>query len=236
MEIWQFIILFASAFLGGLTIFLAKKEHTQRLKLILSFSGAYLFAITVLHLIPEVYGTADSMIGLFVIGGFLFQVLLEQFSEGIEHGHIHSHAHAHVAFPLGIMVSLCIHAFLEGMPLANGHQHELVFGIALHHIPAAFALGSVLLQHQVSKRNIVILLIIFASMSPLGYSLSQALSNSSIGAIEAYFGRIMGIVIGIFLHISTTILFESSVDHRFNFKKMLAVLMGLAVAVLGFLL
>lgn len=235
MEIWEIVILFASAFLGGLTIFFAKKANTQRLKLVLSFSGAYLFAITVLHLIPEVYQSGDAMIGLFVIGGFLFQIVLEQFSEGIEHGHIHSHAHAHVAFPLGIMASLCIHAFLEGMPLANGHQHELVFGIALHHIPAAFALGSVLLQHQVSKRNIVILLAIFATMSPLGYTLSKGLSSGSMGTIDLYFDRIMGIVIGIFLHISTTILFESSVDHRFNLKKMVAVLTGLAVAVLSFL-
>ena len=81
-----------------------------------------------------------------------------------------------------------------------------------------------------------ILLAIFATMSPLGYTLSKGLSSGSIGTIDLYFDRIMGIVIGIFLHISTTILFESSVDHRFNLKKMVAVLTGLGVAVLSFLL
>ena len=222
--------------MGGVAIFLFKKDNSQRLKLILSFSGAYLFAITILHLIPEVYHHGDHSIGLFVLGGFLFQILLEQFSEGIEHGHIHKHNHEHYAFPYGIMFSLCLHAFLEGMPLAKGHHNELLFGIGLHHIPASFALASVLMQNKISKRPIILLLILFSLMSPLGYLFSEALSNGSIGDLDKYFDRIMGIVIGIFLHISTTILFESSVDHHFNIRKLVAVLAGIAIALLHFLL
>ncbi|NEU08076.1 ZIP family metal transporter [Flavihumibacter sp. R14] len=235
MEIWKLTILFASAFFGGLSIFLFKRDNSQRLKLVLSFSGAYLFAITVLHLMPEVYHTSDPMIGLFVLGGFLLQILMEQFSEGIEHGHIHKHSHD-IVFPFGIMISLCLHALLEGMPLAAGQHNELVFGISLHHIPAAFALGSVLLQSGIRKTGLIIFLAVFALMSPLGYFISFQLSQGTIGHIESYFGRIMGVVIGIFLHISTTILFESSVDHKFNFKKIIAVLAGVAIALAGFFL
>ncbi|MBC7915202.1 MAG: ZIP family metal transporter [Pyrinomonadaceae bacterium] len=236
MEIWKLILLFGSCFLGGIAIFLFKKDNTQRLKLILSFSGAYLFAITVLHLIPEVYQGRDHSIGLFVLGGFLFQILLEQFSEGIEHGHIHKHSHDHYVFPYGIMFSLCLHAFLEGMPLARGHQNELLFGIALHHIPASFALASVLMQNKISKKPIITLLVIFSLMSPLGYWLSEGLSNGSVGDLDQYFDRIMGVVIGIFLHISTTILFESSVDHHFNTRKTIAVLAGVGIALFNFLI
>ena len=68
-------------------------------------------------------------------------------------------------------------------------------------------------------------------MSPLGYLVG---AQAQAGSISAWIRPIMAIVIGMFLHISTTILFESSVDHRFNFKKMLAVLLGLAGAILGF--
>lgn len=236
MEIWKLILLFLSSFLGGIAIFLFKKDNTQRLKLILSFSGAYLFAITILHLIPEVYKDGNHNIGLFVLGGFLFQILLEQFSEGIEHGHIHKHHHDHFAFPYGIMISLCLHAFLEGMPLAQGHHNQLLFGIGLHHIPASFALASVLVQNKISKNPIILLLIAFSLMSPLGYLLSEGLSNGSIGDLDNYFDRIMAIVIGIFLHISTTILFESSVDHHFNFRKLVAVLAGIGIALLNFLI
>src|SRR5690606_8957646 len=133
MEIWKFAILFFSAFLGGLSIFSVKNDKSQLLKLILSFSGAYLFAITVLHLIPEAYTGPDKHeIGIYILLGFLLQIFLEQFSQGIEHGHIHHHHHGH-AFPYGILISLCLHAFLEGMPLAKDHQNEFIFGIALHH-------------------------------------------------------------------------------------------------------
>lgn len=236
MEYWKFIILFLSAFIGGTSIFLFKKDATQRLKLILSFSGAYLFAITVLHLIPEVYETGGKTIGLYVLGGFLLQILLEQFSEGIEHGHIHKHNHDHVVFPFGIMISLCLHAFLEGMPLAEGEHSELVFGIALHHIPASFALGSVLVQSRLNRNTIIILLGIFALMTPLGLLFTHGLSEGFFGNVTTYFSSIMGIVIGIFLHISTTILFESSVDHHFNMRKMVAVLLGIGIALFGFFL
>ena len=236
MEYWILIALFVSCFLGGLSVFLFKKDNKQQLKLVLSFSGAYLFAITILHLIPEVYHGGDHSIGVFVLGGFLFQILLEQFSEGIEHGHIHKHNHDHFAFPFGIMISLSVHAFLEGMPLVQGPQQELVFGIGLHHIPAAFALGSVLIQNRVSKKATIVLLIVFALMSPLGYLFSEGLSNGSIGNIDSYFDRIMGVVIGIFLHISTTILFESTVDHQYNMKKLVAVLGGIGIALINFLM
>jgi len=234
MEFWQLILLFGSALLGGLGIFLFKKDNSNRLKLVLSFSGAYLFAITVLHLMPDVYSSGNPQIGLFILGGFLLQIFMEQFSEGIEHGHIHKHSHKHFVFPLGIMVSLCLHAFLEGMPLAKGQHKELVYGIALHHIPAAFALGSVLIENKLSKFSISSLLILFALMSPLGYWLSFEIGQGAIGNIEVYFDRIMGVVIGIFLHISTTILFESSVDHKFNLKKVVAVLLGVSIALAGF--
>lgn len=233
MKYWIIFPLFLSAFLGGASVFLFKKDIGKNLKLILSFSGAFLFAITVLHLIPDAYESGDHLVGVFILGGFLFQILLEQFSEGIEHGHIHHHVQEHAAFPIGIMASLCLHAFLEGMPLAKSREQELVFGIALHHIPAAFALGSVLVQNKIQKSNVLLLLVIFALMTPGGYLLSQVLSKSMVG-LEVYFARIMGIVIGIFLHISTTILFESSSNHRFNIRKTVAVLIGSGIALIAF--
>src|SRR6476659_6350695 len=236
MSLFIIILLSGCAIIGGLAVFFVKKDSNQRLKLILSFSGAYLFAITILHLLPDVYqGDRTHLIGLFILGGFILQILLEQFSQGIEHGHIHVHNHQQ-SFPWGIMLSLCLHAFLEGMPLTAKNNQELVYGIALHHIPAAFALGSVLVGNHIKRTNIILLLIAFAAMSPLGYIFSFALSNGNIQSLGSYYPYIMGVVIGIFLHISTTILFESSVDHKFSMRKTFAVLVGIAIALLGFFL
>jgi fucose permease len=41
----------------------------------------------------------------------------------------------------------------------------------------------------------------------------------------------MAVVIGIFMHIATTILFESSESHRFNLAKGLAILLGIGLGV-----
>ncbi|MBB5621491.1 zinc transporter ZupT [Pedobacter cryoconitis] len=234
MEVWKILILFFCAFFGGLSIFLVKSDKSQLLKLILSFSGAYLFAITVLHLIPDAYSGPDhAEIGIYILIGFLLQIFLEQFSEGVEHGHIHKHDDTQI-FPYGIMISLCLHAFLEGMPLAADQHNALIFGISLHHIPAAFALASILMQNKFKPAGIIFYLAIFAIMAPLGFWVSNGISTGSIGGIEVYFHKMMGIVIGIFLHISTTILFESSVDHKVSKRKMVAVLLGIAIALIGF--
>lgn len=231
MEIWKVLLLFVSASFGGLSVFLFKGDNHKMLKLVLSFSGAYLFGITVLHLIPDAYHGNDNYVGVFILAGFLFQIILELFSDGIEHGHMHKHQHDLVTFPVGIMVSLCLHAFLEGMPLAQGNQDQLVYGIALHHIPAAFALATVLLTNKQGRNKTVFFILLFAAMAPAGYFFSNTLSNGNIGNLQHYFNRIMGVVIGIFLHISTTILFESSADHKFNLRKMIAVLLGVGIAI-----
>lgn len=238
MQILPYLLLSLSSIASGLVFFLFKKNNPRFLKLSLAFSGAYLFAITFIHLLPEVYQTNDSGVGLFILVGFIFQILLELFSEGIEHGHIHVHHHNHnTAFPLALMTSLCIHSFLEGMPLSynilNPHTGDrLLMGILLHHLPVSFALMSMLIASGLKKQNAVLLLIAFSIMAPAGAAFSAIFNLNMIADIQFYFNRIMAIVIGIFLHISTTILFESGDGHRFNLYKMLSILAGAALALL----
>lgn len=229
-------ILFVGPFLGGLAVLFVKKGNPVFLKLLLSFSGAYLFALCALHLLPEVYGNHQPLVGLFVLLGFALQISLELFSKGLEHGHMHAPtAKTHQqAFPLGVLVGLSAHAFLESMPLVKDQaQNGLLYGIALHHVPAAFALGSLLMQAHASKKNLIAALLIFALTSPIGYLFSLLLSKQN-DFLLGHFDYLMAFVIGIFLHISTTILFESSDDHRFNRYKFLAILTGAGIALIFF--
>lgn len=199
-----------------------------------------MFSICALHLIPEIYMSGTSNVGIFILIGFFAQILLEFFSEGIEHGHIHVHRHHHHkhAFPYAMMIGLSVHSFLEGMPLANigpiGEEshNSLLVGIIMHNIPIAMALMTMLLQSHISKKNAILLLLLFASITPLGTLTSYAIGTNLLGNFSAYFDRIMGVVIGIFLHISTTILFESSENHRFNFIKFFVILLGAGFALL----
>lgn len=230
----MYILLFLSVIVSGLSV-LFINISSKNLKLILSFSGAFLFAICALHLIPEIYLSGTPYVGVYVLIGFFVQILLEFLSEGIEHGHIHVHKHNHKehAFPYAMMIGLSLHSFLEGMPLANDHTHShgsLLTGIVMHNIPIAMALMTMLLQSHISKRNAVLWLILFALITPLGTFTSYAIGENIIGNFSVYFDRIMAVVIGIFLHISTTILFESTENHRFNFIKFFVILLGAGFA------
>ena len=103
----------------------------------------------------------------------------------------------------------------------------LLTGIALHKIPVSIVLLSMFI-HRYEKTYAYALLFLFAIMSPLGAFVSNYISN-----IGQFYDEIMAIVVGIFLHISTTILFESSEGHHFNTQKMVAIILGTGIALLG---
>lgn len=233
----MYLLLFLSVIVSGISVLFINISG-KNLKLLLSFSGAYLFAICTLHLIPEIYLSGTPNVGIYILIGFFAQILLEFFSEGIEHGHIHihKHDHKHSAFPYAMMAGLSIHSFLEGMPLANtatDSHNSLLTGIVMHNIPIAIALMTMLLQSHIRKQNAIAWLIVFALITPLGTITSKAIGENIIGNFSIYFDRIMAFVIGIFLHISTTILFESSENHRFNLIKFMVILVGAGVALLS---
>jgi zinc transporter ZupT len=211
--------------IGILLAFLFKQKKSISTKLLLSFSGAFLLALTLFDLLPEVYEHLQGkQTGLFIMSGILIQIILEFFSKGAEHGHVHIHEHES-AFPWLLFISLCIHSFLEGFPI---HQHnDMVYGVLIHKMPIAALLTTYLLLSDFSKTQIAVFLVVFASMTPLG----TAISNN-VDFISGYIYYINAIVIGIFFHISTIILFESSEGHKFNLSKLIVIVLGVVVAYL----
>ena len=229
-----YLFLFATVILSGCSVLFFRLEN-KALKLILAFSGAYLLAITVLHLIPEIYSNAATKTGIFILIGFLLQIFIEYFSEGIEHGHIHLHKHEEKIFPLAIMIALSVHSFIEGMPLSGAIteiKKSLATGIFFHNIPIAIALMSMLIQSGQKKGNAILWLVIFALMTPLGALIGNLLEGN-FGLISNYSNYLMAIVVGIFLHVSTTILFESSEHHRFHILKLAVILAGMGLAMIS---
>jgi len=247
----KLIVLFFVPLLSGLAIYLIPKKKDSNFKLLLVFAGSYLFAITVIHILPELYrqNLGIEWIGVFVLAGFFLQQLLEYFTSGVEHGHIHTHDHndnghhhhhhKHQSVSaLVLLLALCVHAFLEGgmlaQPIATGSIYDInsiLIGIALHRAPAAFALMTVL-AHQLHSRNKAIpYLLGFSLAAPIGLLISTYLADhnilSSTGMMYLY-----ALVSGNFLHISTTIVFESSPEHRFNAKKLSVAVIGALIAVI----
>ncbi|PID71359.1 MAG: ZIP family metal transporter [Flavobacteriales bacterium] len=220
-------ILILSVVIGVLIIKLLRPKFND-IQLLLSFSGAYLLSITILHLLPDVFNDTDNLIGLYILAGVILQTVLEFFSKGVEHGHVHLKEKATI--PATLLLSLYIHAFTEGIPLYHQHSHSLLWAIAIHKIPVAAVFYVFLIRANISNFLIILFISLFAIMSPLGY-----LTSDYITFFNTYNKEITAIVVGIFLHVATAILFESSQDHKFHLKKFLAIIIGFLIALIGIL-
>jgi zinc and cadmium transporter len=229
-----YLVLFVTVIASGSLIFLFKSENPKVLKLLLAFSGAFLIGISFMKLVPEVFSSSVRFAGLFVMFGFLIQLVLELITEGVEHGHSHIHDDNEKVSPFILLSGLCIHAFLEGTPISEGVdiriRHSLVLGIVVHNIPISITLMSLLLHYGCSRTKAFIYLSVFALMSPLGSILSGLIPFDSAATLQTFCTYTMAVVIGIFLHVSTSILFETGDNHRYNIQKFITVCLGILTA------
>lgn len=218
------------------------------------FCGAFLLGTCFLNLLPEVYEWGAEMpvwhvkMGLAVLVGFLIQLLLELLTEGIEHGHhhctesipdttesteaqaySHNHQHRHEGHPVtGLLAGLSLHAFIEGMPLATAEgavNSGLLLGIVLHNIPLALVLVSLFVANGFGVWKSLALLALFGLMSPLG-SLCNMLLLPANATLQAL---LMGLVVGILLHVSVSILFNEE-GNRLTWGKVGLIVAAFAVA------
>jgi len=230
MDIWiKIAVLFSSVVIGGFLVDLFKNK--KHLKLLLSFSGGYLLTIIFTHILPETYHELGIEAGYFILVGFLLQLVLEYFSQGAEHGHTHIHKESSKVFPLAIFVSLSLHAFIESIPLdhhGHGHVTDLFWGVFLHKIPVAVALMTIFRASGYERLQAWLYVGIFALMAPLGLLLGEPI----ISQLNVNPDYILAVAIGMFLHISTTIIFESSEGHKINVYKLLAIIGGFVVGIL----
>lgn len=239
---WLAIVVLCTTVLGAgwLTRFIPT-AHTTWMKPLLAFSGAYLFTLTITHLLPEALQLAPDAhrVGYFVLAGFFGQLLLEVFSQGVEHGHVHVHPHTGHAgrVPFLLLFALVLHSFLEGSILVrtpaagdmSRNFYTIVAGVALHHIPAAFALMAALMLRLGSFARALPFLVLFALASPAGVLVSNYVALDAL-LQGGWYAALLGLVAGNFLHVSTTILFETSPEHRLNLPKLTATVLGAGLA------
>jgi len=234
----DYLILLSSIVLGALTVFWLHLYDAKHVKLLNAFTGAYLIALVMLHLLPDLYAPEPGMVlrplllGGFILLGFFLQIALDAISMGIEHGHAHP-MHGHMA--VGILAGLCLHAFVEALALGQSPQHQsphdlaahhfLLVSVVVHNYPISIALLGMLLQGGMRRGPALACLALFAIMAPIG------MFTSTHTGLAVYARELMAIVIGIFMHISTTILFESEDHHRFPIGKLVAVLVGLILGI-----
>lgn len=224
----QSFLFILAVIIGGALVAVLKKS--SNIKFLLSFSGGFLLTIIFTHILPEAYAEM-KMTGFFILLGFFLQLVLEYFSKGAEHGHTHvSGNHLISHFPIAIFLSLSIHAFVEAIPINHSaqHTHDLYWGVFIHKIPVAVALKTILDASGVSRKMSWIYLMIFAITAPLGMFFGDWLVSN----FQLSLSWLLATAIGMFFHVSTTIIFESSEGHKINLYKLLAILAGFGVGIL----
>ncbi|WP_342265562.1 ZIP family metal transporter [Cardinium endosymbiont of Philonthus spinipes] len=233
-----FVALFLSALIGGLVVI--GKCSMNLLPRLLTFSGGYLLANTLLHLMPELFiaKVMPMHVGGYIMIGFFLQRFIETFSAGVEHGHAIAPTSGHCCVKnykmLSFLASIALHALLDGTLLAHGHvdyapQEGLLLGMMLHKFLEAVALMSVLGSFTLSLRQKLRYLVLFALASPVGLWLSSYANYyiSDYGSII-----VLSIVTGNFLYISATMLFEASPNHHSNRLTLWTSLFGAGLAAL----
>jgi zinc and cadmium transporter len=190
-----------------------------------AFSGAFLFAVTVFLWIPELAHVDHERSlpwGIWIVLGYFLQFALDSRSRGLEHGHIHHHD----PNPWPAYMGLLIHSVVEGVPmlrLPESEQLAFALSLGIHNLPIAALLAFWLRQCQVPFQKIALALLGMSLAAPFGAAVGTLLPLDMPG-MEGFIG---GLVVGIFLHVSSTILFELQKDHRLPTVLWVIVIIGL---------
>ncbi|MDN5627842.1 MAG: ZIP family metal transporter [Weeksellaceae bacterium] len=221
------LLLILSVLIG---VFLGKYfgSKQQLAKSLLILSAGFLITICLNEVFPQVYHSDNHNIGVYVILGVLVQMLLENLTKGFEHGHLHHHSDDHAIIPVALIAGLFVHAFIEGIPLSHEKQvlSPYLLGILFHNVPISFVLGSFLAHSKNFSPKFWLIVMIFALASPLGMLLGKYFDED----LKVYFLAIVG---GIFLHISSVIIFESNKNNKMDWQKIILVICGVSLALMG---
>lgn len=253
----SYLLIIGGILVWALLLPSGKKASPKVMEYTTVFGGAFLFASCFINLVPHMYLEGYETpnwhfkVGATVMVGFLIQLVLEHLTKGVEHGHnhceccleeaeeitMHQHEHHHhegnchensVHPVAGLLIGLSIHSFLEGMPMVDpdGDIHRgLLYGIVLHNIPITLVMITLFSSNRFSNWKSFILLLVFAIMTPLG-SLCNIYLIPENEVIQAL---IMGVVVGILLHVSVSILFDH--DHnKFSWLKLTLILLAFLAA------
>ncbi|MBL7718120.1 MAG: ZIP family metal transporter [Flavipsychrobacter sp.] len=234
------LLLFIITLIGGSVPLWFKGINDRKMHLLLAFSGSFLLSIVFLHLLHETFEELHTAAGIYLLTGFFLQLVIQRFTHGIEHGHAHvesnDHGHHHHVPLTSILIGLGVHAFMEGLPLGFNYlqtstEPSLYLAVAAHKLPEIM-LASTLVYSLKGKKAALVTLVIFSLLTPLGSMVASEVSQKYY-AISRIRAVVIPIVAGSFIHIATTIFFESGTRHHsLTWQKIIAIALGVGIGLL----
>ena len=233
MHLYYNLLLFIITLIGGSIPLWLRGISANRMHILLAFSGAFLLSITFLHLLPETFDELNASAGIYLLSGFFLQLAIQRFTHGIEHGHTHMSDHDHHIPLTPILLGLSVHAFMEGLPLGFNYRQSatepsLYLAVAAHKLPEAM-LASTLGYSTNGRTPAIFTLIVFALVTPIGSIIAGTLGYKYYAVSKAV-TLLIPVVAGSFIHIATTIFFESGTrQHMLTWQKVLAIIAGIGI-------
>ena len=125
--------------------------------------------------------------------------------------------------------------FVEAMALGDAHTHHdpasrrlLLWSIVRAQLPGVHrAAGDAAAKRHEPARGVGV------AGAVRGHGAARHVCQRATRRWRNYSRELMAIVIGIFMHISTTILFESGDVHRINLGKLAAIIFGTGLGILS---
>ena len=185
-------------------------KHTESFELGEALASGIFLGAAFFHMLPdaiktfsELYGHLDYTIPEAIcVGGFLLLLFLERISI------VRTSLQSQHTVPYILAIILIIHAITEGAALGIGttlsETFMLLIAILAHKGSESFALCITLLKHQLPFNRILLIIILFALMTPLGIFLGTTihfLTFANHGKLIA--GIFNAFAAGTFLYIST---------------------------------
>ena len=185
-------------------------NHSESFELGEALASGIFLGAAFFHMLPDAINMFDHIYGnlsypipeVICVLGFLLMLFLERISLS------YPSAQSKHSIPYILALILIIHALTEGAALGIGSTLSetlmLFIAIIAHKGSESFALCMTLLRHELPFKRIMVLVIFFSLMTPLGIALGtsvtewQPLGNSEL--IAAIFNAFAA---GTFLYIST---------------------------------
>lgn len=257
MNTWLVIsVLFGSVFIVGILTLLFESFFSKIKQYVTTIGVSFVLSLICIHILPELFANTAPNLGIYLLIGFLIQIILELFSKGIEHGHVHGQEESHkegaeitnkVIYTL--FCGLCVHAFIEGIPLfiiesaqhhGHGHIHAsqgafssvFFWAIISHKIPVAMVLMLFFISAKIKKSTALILFFAFAFMTPLGGLTGSSLQDQNWFNFLGV--NLLAITSGMLLHITTLLIFEEYHNNKDKVKNIFLIIGGILLGLIIF--
>ena len=255
MNTWLVIgVLFGSVSIVGILTLIFEDFFSKIKQYVTTIGVSFVLSLICIHILPELFANDAPNLGVYLLVGFLIQIILELFSRGVEHGHVHGHDHNHeggleitnkVIYTL--FFGLCVHAFIEGIPLFiieeahhHGHTHAhasqsatvFFWAIVSHKIPVAIVLMLFFISAKIKNSTALILFFTFAFMTPLGGLTGSFLQNQNL--FDSLSVNLLAITSGMLLHITTLLIFEEYHNNKDKVKNIFLIIGGILLGLIIF--